>query len=160
MRRGIEQGPDEVSAGRDGGAAAEARGHGRDAVPSAPPSLDALAAWVATLAVALVEMAQGMRPVTTLDTVATLGARRRIHRVVGSTLRSTASPRGRVAPVRVLAVRGMQPSAGAYEAAVTVAVGARAIAVAARVEHDGRTWRVVELVPPGTGLLPAGWRAG
>ncbi len=132
-------------------------------IGAAPPPLDGptdprLAAWVGTLAVVLVEMAQGLRPVTTLDAVATLAARRRIHRVVRADARRR--PGHRITPVRVIGVRGMQPTAAAYEAAVTVGIGARAIAVAARVEHDGGAWRIVELVPPGTGLLPAGHRPG
>ena len=132
-------------------------------IGAAPPPLDGpadprLAAWVGTLAVALVEMAQGLRPVTALDGVATLAARRRIHRVVRMDARRRAGHR--TTPVRVIGVRGMQPTAAAYEAAVTIGIGARAIAVAARIEHDGGGWRVVELVPPGSGLLPAGRRPG
>lgn len=120
------------------------------------PGVDRLAPWVGGLAVALVEMAQGRRPVTTLDAVATPAARRRIHRVV----RAAARPRPgrRIPPVRLIRVRGMLPTAGAYEAAVTVGIGPRAIAVAARVEHDGSGWRIVDLVPPEAGLLPAGRR--
>lgn len=145
MHRGIERGI--------GGAPSAPRAAGRaDAEP--------LMTWVGALAVALVEMAQGMRPVTALDGVATPAARRRIQRVVRDAMRARGRRRARVSPVRLVAVRGMQPTAGALEAAVTVAVGRRAVAVAARVEHDGTTWRLVELVPPGTGLLPAGWRAG
>ncbi len=133
-------------------------------VPSAPGTTGAgaavdaarLPAWVGGLAVVLVEMVQGRRPVTTLDAVATPAARRRIHRVVADGRRPRTARAA--APVRLIAVRGMHPTAGAYEAAVTVGVGPRAIAVAARVEHDGATWRIVELVPPGSGLLPAGRR--
>jgi|DEB0MinimDraft_10_1074344.scaffolds.fasta_scaffold01012_11 hypothetical protein len=127
--------------------------------PPQPEDVDVerLAAWVGALAVVLVEMGQGMRPTRTLDAVATPAARRRIHRVARSGRRG---PGHRVAPVRLIAVRGMQPTAGAYEAAVTVGVGARAIAVAARVEHDGAAWRIVELVPPEAGLHPAGRRPG
>jgi hypothetical protein len=128
-----------------------------------PPAREAqeagrLAAWVGAFAVVLVEMSRGMRPATTLDPVATPAARRRIHRVVslGGELRTGR----RVAPVRVIGVRGMQPTAGAYEAAVTLGIGARSIAVAARVEHDGEAWRIVDLAPPGLGLLPAGRRPG
>lgn len=130
---------------------------------TAPPVTDGqgaerLAAWVGALAVTLVEMSQGMRPATALDPMTTPAARRRIHRVVriGGELRSGR----RVAPVRVIRVRGMQPTAGAYEAAVTLGIGARSIAVAARVEHDGEAWRIVDLAPPGLGLLPAGRRPG
>jgi len=65
---------------------------------------------------------------------------------------------GALAVVLVEMGQGMRPTAGAYEAAVTVGVGARAIAVAARVEHDGTVWRIVELVPPEAGLHPAGRR--
>ena len=143
MHRGIEQGA--------GGAPAAAGSRGHD-------GSEPLLTWVGALAVALVEMAQGMRPITALDRVATPAARRRIQRVVRDAIRSRASRRVRVSTVRLVAVRGMQPTAGVLEAAVTVAVGRRAVAVAARVEHDGATWRLVELVPPGTGLLPAGWR--
>lgn len=129
------------------------------AAPPLPTAPDGprLAAWVGGLAVALVEMAQGLRPVTTLDGVATPAARRRIHHVVRTDARHR--PR-RMLPVRLIGVRGMHPTAAAYEAAVTVGVGARAIAVAARVEHDGAAWRVVDLVPPSAGLLPAGRRPG
>lgn len=140
-------------------------GQGFDAGLSGPDDTtsagsEAVARWVGALAVTLVEMAQGMRPVTTLDTVATPGARRRIHRVVGAAARPRPGGRTRVTPVRVVGIRCMQPTAGAYEAAVTVAVGHRAIAVAARVEHDGAAWRIVELLPPGTGMIPAGRREG
>ena len=123
-----------------------------------PQEAGRLAAWVGGLAVVLVEMSRGMRPATTLDPVATPAARRRIHGVVraGGELRTGR----RVAPVRVIRVRGMHPTAGAYEAAVTLGIGARSIAVAARIEHDGEAWRVVDLAPPGLGLLPAGRRPG
>lgn len=130
------------------------------AAPPVPEVPDAgrLSTWIGAIAVVLVEMSQGMRPATTLDPVATPAARRRIHRVVraGGELRSGR----RVAPVRVISVRGMQPTAGAYEAAVTLGLGARRIAVAARVEHDGDAWRIVDLAPPGLGMLPAGRRPG
>ena len=123
-----------------------------------PQGTGPLAAWVGSLAVVLVEMSRGMRPATTLDPVATPAARRRIHSVVraGGEL----SVGRRVAPVRVIGVRGMHPTAGAYEAAVTLGVGPRSVAVAARIEHDGQAWRIVDLAPPGLGLLPAGRRSG
>lgn len=135
-------------------------GPDRGSAPSDPEQVDVgrIAVWVGGLAVALVEMSQGMRPITALDLMATPAARRRIHR----TVRASARPRPgrRATPVRLIAVRGMQPTAGAYEAAVTVAVGRRSIAVAARVENDGGAWRIVELAPPGIGLEPAGRRPG
>jgi hypothetical protein len=162
MHRGIEQGAGAPAPAALRGAPTPGDGPGADGGGPAPGpgGTAALAVWVGALAVILVEMAQGMRPVTALDAVATLGARRRIHGLVGAAVRArSGGGRGRVTPVRVLAVRGMVPSAGAYEAAVTVAVADRAIAVAARIEHDGGTWRIVELAPPGTGLFPSGRRA-
>jgi hypothetical protein len=117
----------------------------------------ALAEHVGRLAITFAEMQLGLRPVSSLDDIASPAARRRMRRLVQLAARGSDGRRGasRCAPVRVLQVRAQHPSAGALEASVTVEWDGRARAIAVRLEQEVDHWLVVDLALPEHGLLPA-----
>jgi hypothetical protein len=118
---------------------------------------DDLATDVGRLAVTFIEMQFGLRPVSSLDDIASNAARRRIRRLVQ--LASQRPPgrrgRGRSAPVTVLHVRAQHPCAGALEASVTIECDGRIRALAIRLEQEIDRWMLVDIAPPEQGLLPA-----
>lgn len=117
----------------------------------------ALADYVGRLAVTYAEMQLGLRPVSSLDDVASPAARRRMRRLVQLAAQRSDGrrERSRCAPVRVRQVRAQHPSAGALEACVTIEWDGRAHAIAVRLEQEVDRWLVVDLAPPEYGLLAA-----
>lgn len=111
--------------------------------------LEATARW---LAVCLIEVIEGSRPVEHLvDEVSPAvalrlrGWSRRPEPVLGRR-------HGTSAPVRVRSSRSSRPSPTAFEASVVIEHGRRVRAIAVRFEqHDGH-WRSVELAPVDCGL--------
>jgi hypothetical protein len=117
----------------------------------------ALADHVGRLAITFAEMQLGLRPVSSLDDVASPAARRRLRRLIQLAAQDTNGRHGprRCAPVRVLHIRAQHPSAGALEASVIVEWDGRARAIAVRLEQEVDRWLIVDLAPPERGLLAA-----
>lgn len=110
----------------------------------------------------MAEMEDGRRPATSLDPIATPLAARRIQSLVltARAERSRCTLRGaRTAPVLVHTSASFHPSAGVTEGVVLVRSERRTRAYCVRLEQQGPEWRVVELAPPDTALLPAVTRA-
>jgi len=107
-------------------------------------------------------MEDGRQPVSALDPVATPLAARRIQSIVLATRaarRRTAGARPRTVPTIVRTSCSFHPTAGVTEGVVLVRQEQRTRAYCVRLEQDGADWRVVELAPPDTSLLPVVTRA-
>lgn len=110
----------------------------------------------------MADMEDGRRPATSLDLVATPLAARRIQSIV----RTARSQRGRrpsgarrTVPAIVRTTTSFHPTAGVTEGVVLVRREQRTRAYCVRLEQHGAHWRVVELAPPDTALMPAVTRA-
>jgi hypothetical protein len=135
-------------------------------LPSPPtaPLLDDLpehlVARLAVLATTFVEMQHGLRPVSSLDAIASAAARRRILALTAGAMHRRSGSTFRTAPVLVLRVHAMFPSAGAIEGSVVVQCDGRVRAIALRLERWDAGWTLVEIAPPEGGLhaviTPAG----
>jgi len=107
------------------------------------------------LAIRMIEMEQGLRPVSTLDGQSSPMAARRIrHLVHAATL---GRPRGarRTAPTRVMRTFSSHPSAGAVEGCVILQCDGRVRALSFRLEQEGDRWWIVDLSPPDAALAAA-----
>lgn len=123
--------------------------------PTAPPLDDLpqhLVARLAALATTFVEMQQGLRPVTSLDAIASAAARRRILALTAGATHRRSGSTFRTAPVVILRVHAMFPSAGAIEGSVVVQCDGRVRAIALRLERWDAGWTLVEIAPPEGGL--------
>lgn len=106
----------------------------------------------------MAEMEEGRRPVNTLDPISTPLAARRIRSIVQASHLRNRGDRSRGPRTEPLIVRtrtSFHPSAGVTEGVVLVRTTSRTRAYCVRLERRGWDWRIVELEPPGTGLLPA-----
>jgi len=108
------------------------------------------------VAVLMVEMEHGLRPVNTLDNQASPMAARRIRHFV----HQAAVARGpgvvpRTAPVSVLNTVSFHPSAGVTEGVVVLERDERVRALCVRLEQEGERWWIVDIAGPEGGLLPA-----
>ena len=122
-----------------------------------PTEVDArLIELLGGLAVTMVEMEQGLRPVTALDGFASPAARRRIRAVLLWNAERRRGERRRTVPASVVRTAAAHPSASALEGAVILREDDRIRAFAIRLERGARGWRIVELAPPEAGLAPAG----
>jgi hypothetical protein len=110
---------------------------------------------LALLAVTFIEMQQGLRPVNSLDAIASNAARRRIRALTVHSARPRRQKATRTAPVTVLRVRATQPSAGVIEGTAVIATDDRVRCLAIRLEHRDDGWTLVEIAPPGDGLKAA-----
>jgi hypothetical protein len=123
--------------------------------PTAPPLDDLpqhLVARLAALATTFVEMQHGLRPVTSLDAIASTAARRRILALTAGATHRRSGSTFRTAPIVVLRVHAMFPSAGAIESSVIVQCDGRVRAIALRLERWDAGWTLVEIAPPEGGL--------
>jgi len=120
----------------------------------ATPSLDA---YLARLAVTLLEMEQGRRPAHSLDDLASPLAARRIQHHVHAARQASGRDRQRrrTAPVHVLHVRSFHPTAGAVEGSVVLECDGRIRAISVRLEQEVDRWWIVDLSPPEGGLAAA-----
>lgn len=111
----------------------------------------------------MAEMEDGRRPATSLDLAATPLAARRIQSVVltarNERHRRPSGGGNRTTPVLVRTSTSFHPSAGVTEGVVLVRRDRRTRAYCVRLEQQGAHWRIVELAPPDTALLPAVTRA-
>jgi hypothetical protein len=116
---------------------------------------DALNEHLSRLAVRMVEMEQGLRPVSSLDAQASPLAARRIRKLVHTA--ASGRPRGvrRTAPASVLNTTSFHPSAGVTEGVVVVSCDERVRAFSVRLEQEGDRWWIVDLAPPEGGLAAA-----
>jgi len=126
------------------------------APPPTTPPLDDLPLHIeprlAALATTFIEMQQGLRPVDALDTIASAAARRRIRALAAGATHRRRRSVFRTAPIRVLRVHAMFPSAGAVEGSVIVECDGRVRAIALRLERWEAGWTLVEIAPPEGGL--------
>jgi hypothetical protein len=109
-------------------------------------------ALLARLAICMVEMEQGLRPVSTLDELASPMAARRIRKVVHLAATGRRTGARRTAPASVLRTMSFHPSAGVTEGVVVLQCDSRARAFSVRLEQEGDRWWIVELAPPESGL--------
>jgi hypothetical protein len=134
----------------DGGAGHDGGHEGRP--EEDPPIASILEACARSLAVRLIEVLEGVRPVEHVIADVSPAVALRVRSwsrapgaLVGTTRRATG-------PIRVRSVRSDRPSPTAFEACVILEHRGRVRAVAVRFElHEGR-WRPVELAPPECGL--------
>ena len=110
----------------------------------------------------MAEMEDGRRPAGSLDPAATPLAARRIQSIVLAARSQRARrPSGgrRTTPVLVRTSTSFHPTAGVTEGVVLVRSERRTRAYCVRLEQQGPEWRIVELAPPDTALLPVVTRA-
>jgi len=107
------------------------------------------------LAVRMVEMEQGLRPVSALDEQASPLAARRIRHLVHSARTGRRRGARRTAPALVLNTSSFHPSAGVTEGVVVLSCDARVRAFSVRLEQEGDRWWIVDLAPPEGGLAAA-----
>ena len=132
--------------------------HSIDDTPAGPEPVSGreMGARIEYLARTLAEMEQGLRPVGTLDPVASRAASRRIRKVVhGAQRTGTGTRRARTSPPKVRRSSFSHPSAGVTEGTVIIERDSRARAYCVRLEQEHDRWRIVELAPVDAGLKPA-----
>ncbi len=108
---------------------------------------------LAHVARTMAEMELGRCTPTTLDTMASPLAARRIHKQVQAAQEGPA--RRRTEPVRTLSATSMHPTAGVAEGVVVVQIAERVRAFCVRLEQEGDRWRLVDLASPETDLRAA-----
>jgi len=119
----------------------------------------AVNALLSTIVTTMTEMEQGLRPVATLDAIASpLAARRIRHQVYEAqvgTRPGRSRGRQRTAPSTVLSASSFHPTAGVTEGVVVIKCDGRSRAYCIRLEQEAYRWRLVELATPGGTLRAA-----
>jgi len=107
------------------------------------------------LAIRMVEMEQGLRPVSTLDRVASPLAGRRIRQQLFVVRNARHRGACRTAPVSAVRTVSFHPSAGVAEGVVVIRCDGRTRAFCIRLEEECGRWRIVDLASPETHLAAA-----
>jgi len=115
----------------------------------------ALNEYLTRLVVRMVEMEQGLRPVSLLDDHASPLAARRIRQLVHLARSGRRPGARRTAPAAALTTSSFHPSAGVTEGVVILTCDERVRAFCIRLEQEGDRWWIVDLAPPEGGLAPA-----
>jgi hypothetical protein len=116
---------------------------------------DALNDHLARIVVLMVEMEQGLRPVSSLDDQASPLAARRIRKLVQLAAQGRRRAPRRTAPASLVRATSFHPSAGVTEGVVVLSCDGRVRAYSVRLEQQGERWWIVDLAPPEGGLTAA-----
>jgi len=118
-----------------------------DHVPGARGGRE-LNAHLVWLTVRMIEMEQGLRPTSFLDRQASPLAARRIHHQVHWAKLGRPDGVRHTAPVEVLSVRSLHPTAGVTEGVVVVSHRDHVRGYSLRLEQEGTRWWIVDLATP------------
>lgn len=124
---------------------------GPGSIPPAPGLPDP-GAWSAALGLAVGQAIVGVRPAGQLQSWLDVAVLADLRCAIRQRLRSRGrAPAGRSPRVRVASVRTQCPTPDVVEAAIHVRIGARSLALGARLEAVGSRWLCTALAGPATG---------